>query len=435
MSEAGATTWTNWGRNVTARPSAVAHPRSTAEVSQILQRAAADNLRVKALGAGHSFTAIAATDGVQLHLDHLCSILSHDAATGRVRVQAGISLHQLNPRLKALGLALPNLGDVDAQSVAGAISTGTHGTGARLQGIAGAVVAVQLVLASGDIVEIDEKHPWFQAARVSLGALGIITEVTLQCVPAFLLHAREEPMALPALLDGLDGLVEDNDHFEFYWFPHTEKGLIKANNRVPEGTPAKPIGRFRGWLDDEFLSNTVFEGINRVAARRPNVIPRVNRISGSVLGAREYTDDSFNVFVSQRTVRFRESEFALPRAALPDVLAEFRRWFDDGHGLVSFPIEVRFTAPDDAWLSTGYERANCYVAVHQYWRSDHRAYFAAAQDIFTAHDGRPHWGKIHTLGADYFARAYPRFNDFVRTRDDLDPDRRFTNEYLARVLG
>jgi len=427
--------WENWGRSVRTQPVRQLTPASTAEVQTAVRDAARDHLQVKAYGAGHSFTSIAATEGVLLSLDRMNRILASDPDTGRVRVQAGLSLHDLNPQLKALGLALPNLGDVDPQSVAGAVSTGTHGTGHRLHGISNAVVGVQLVTAAGDVLEIDEQHEWFGASRVTLGALGIITEVTLQCVPAFLLHAREEPMALPEVLDRLPELVEKNDHFEFYWFPHTEKALIKRNNRVPDDTPVEPVSRFRHWLDDEFLSNTLFEQVNRVASKRRGLVPRINNISGSLLGAREYTSDSYDVFVSPRRVKFRESEFAMPRAALTGVIAELQDWFAAGHENISFPIEVRFTAADDVWLSTGHERDNCYVAVHQYWRNDPTAYFAAAQDIFTAHEGRPHWGKMHTLGADYFAQRYSRFGDFVAIRDELDPDRRFSNAYLDRVLG
>nr|MCW2728128.1 FAD-linked oxidoreductase [Aeromicrobium sp.] len=427
--------WQNWGRNVQAHPARIARPGSTAEVAAVVRDAVAAGHTVKAVGAGHSFTAIAATDGVLLRLDRMSAILATDTATGRVRVQAGASLHALNPQLKARGLALPNLGDVDPQSVAGAVSTGTHGTGDKLFGISQAVVGVQIVTATGDVLEIDEQHPWFGAGRVTLGALGIITEVTLQCVPAFLLHAREEPMALPAVMEQLDQLVADNDHFEFYWFPHTEKTSTKRNNRVPPGTPRQPVGRFRSWLDDQFLSNTAFEGINRVVAGRRSWIPRVNGVAASTLSAREYVDDSYNVFVSPRTVRFRESEFAMPREALPVVLDELAAWFGAGHENISFPIEVRFTAADDVWMSTGHERDNCYVAVHQYWRSDPTAYFAAAQDIFTAHGGRPHWGKMHTLDASYFAGTYARFGDFVAIRDELDPGRTFSNAYLDRVLG
>jgi FAD-linked oxidoreductase len=427
--------WTNWGRNVEAHPVRIAHPASTAEVVTIVLGAVSAGHRVKAVGASHSFTAIAATDGVLLRLDRMNAIVATDTARRRVRVQAGISLRNLNPLLLARGLALPNLGDVDPQSVAGAVSTGTHGTGGALFGISRAVVGVQLVTATGEVLEIDEHHPWFGASRVTLGALGIVTEVTLQCVAAFLLHAREEPMPLPAVLEQVDALVADNDHVEFYWFPHTEKTQVKRNNRVIEGTARQPLGRLRHWVDDELLSNTAFEGINRIVAKRRSWIPRVNAVAASALSAREYVDDSFEVFVSSRTVRFRESEFAMPRDALPHVLGELAAWFGAGHENISFPIEVRFTAADDVWMSTGHERDNCYVAVHQYWRTDHRAYFAAAQDIFTAHEGRPHWGKLHTLDATYLAQRYSRFADFVAIRDELDPGRTFGNPYLERVLG
>ncbi len=430
-----ASAWHNWAGNVRAHPLRVAEPTSTGEVSQLVQSATADGLTVKAVGAGHSFTAIAATEGVQLSLRRMDAVLDHDPASHRVRVQAGITLHDLNARLQALGLALPNLGDVDPQSLAGAISTGTHGTGGRLHGIAAAVIGLELVSGTGEVVEVDRQHPWFGAARVGLGALGIVTEVTLQCVPAFLLHAREEPMALGAVMDGLDELVDANDHMEFYWFPHTDKALLKRNNRVPVGTSRRPLPRWRHLLDDEIVSNGAFEAVNRLACRRPSLIPRMNRLAGSALGAREYVDHSYEVFVSPRRVRFRESEFAVPRAALPDVVAELTRWFDARHDLVSFPIEIRFTAADDIWLSTGHGRDNAYVAVHQYHRTDPARYFAAAQDIFVAHEGRPHWGKMHTLGPDHLGSVYPRFGDFLAVRDLADPHRVFANPYLSQVLG
>ena len=432
---AATTPWRNWAGNVRAHPMRVERPRSTAEVARIVERARADGLGVKAVGAGHSFTSIAATDGVQVSLERMTELLEHDPDTGRVRVQAGISLHALNPRLLELGLALPNLGDVDPQSVAGAISTGTHGTGGHLHGIAAAVVELQLVTGTGEVVDVDERHPWFGAARVGLGALGVVTEVTLQCVPAFLLHAREEPMALGNVMGGLDELIESNDHMEFYWFPHTDKALLKRNNRVAEGTARRPLPRWRRLLDDEIVSNGGFEVLNRLVRHRPSLIPHLNELAASALGAREYVDHSFEVFVSPRRVRFRESEFAVPRAALPEVVAELTRWFEAKHDLVSFPIEIRFTAADDIWLSTGSGRDNAYVAVHQYHRTDPSRYFAAAQDIFVAHDGRPHWGKMHSLGPDHLRRVYPHFDDFLAVRDAADPDRVLANPYLMQVLG
>lgn len=423
-------TWQNWGGNVAANPT-ILRPKNAEEVQALVTNSSA----IKAVGASHSFTSIAATDGVMLKLNAMSAVVGHDAARNRVRVQAGMSLNQLNRELLALGLAMPNLGDVDPQSVAGATSTGTHGTGAKLRGIADAIVALQLVTASGDILEIDETHPWFNAARVGLGALGIVTEVTLQCIPAYLLHAKERPMELPEVLANLDTLIDSNDHFEFYWFPHTEKALIKENNRMPAGTERKPLPRWRHQLDDEFLSNVLYERVQRVATRKQRFVPTINKISGSLLGAREYTDHSFDVFVSPRRVRFCESEFALPRSAAKDAIAALQSWFASSGERISFPIEVRFAAADDIWMSTGHERDNVYIAVHQYHRQNFEKYFAAAQEIFTAHEGRPHWGKLHTLGAEYFETVYPRFNDFVAVRNELDPGRRFTNAYLDRVLG
>ena len=401
-----------------------------------MQQAATDGLRVKAVGAGHSFTAIGATDGVLLHLDHLSSILSHDAATGRVRVQAGISLHQLNPRLKALGLALPNLGDVDPQSVAGAISTGTHGTGGRLQGIAAAVVGVQLVLADGAVVEIDEQHPWFQAARVSLGALGIITEVTLQCVPAFLLHAREEPMALPEVLSRIDEMVEDNDHFEFYWFPHTEKTLIKRNNRVPAGTERDPVGRFRGWLDDRFLSNTLFEGINRAVAHRPPADSP--RQPDQRIGDRRPR-------VHRRLVqRLRlRAHRAVPRVRVRHAPRGPARRARRAPGVVR-----RRPRADLVPHRGALHRTRRRVAVHrarprQLLRGGapvlaHRLPGVLRRDAGHLHGprGTPALGQAaHARRERTSPTATPRFDDFVPIRDEVDPDRRFTNDYLDRVLS
>ncbi len=428
-------TWTNWAGSASAEPVRVAYPRSTAEVAAIVKEASAAGLCVKAIGAGHSFTAIGVTDGVLLRLNKMARILDVDPTGGRVRMQAGISLRKLNPALRHYGLALPNLGDVDPQSIAGAVSTGTHGTGGHLQGIAAAIVGLEMVTADGAVVSIDEGHELFGAARVGLGALGIITEVTLQCVPAFLLHADERPMRLDAVVDNLDSLVDDNNHFEFYWFPHTDRTSTKRNNRVPAGTQREPLGTARAFIDDELLSNGAFELLNRVARRKRDWVPRINRLSASVLSARSYTDHSYDVFVSPRRVTFCESEFALPRAALPAALADLRAWIDSHDETISFPVEVRFAAADNIWMSTGYERDNAYIAVHQYHRIPHKRYFAAAQTIFTSYEGRPHWGKLHNLDATYLRKRYARFDDFVAVRDRLDPDRVFGNDYLARVLG
>ncbi len=429
------TTWVNWGRSAIAHPTAVLRPTSTAEVVEIVREAAAVGRTVKAVGSGHSFTAIAATDGVMIEMTRMTRLLHADAATGLVRVEGGLPLHRLNPLLDQLGLALPNLGDIDHQTITGAVSTGTHGTGGRLHGIAKAVVGVKLVTGTGEVLDLAEGDELFGAARVSLGALGVVTEVVLQCVPAFLLHAREEPMALDAVWEQLDHLVDDNDHFELYWWPHTRRTSTKRNNRVPAGTERRPVGRARHLLEDEVLSNGAFGAICRLGTARPGWVPGINRLNARALSAREYTDRSFDVFCSPRRVRFREMEYAVPREAVQDVVEELAAFVERSDFTVSFPVEIRFTAPDDVWMSTGHERANAYVAVHQYVQRPFEQYFEGAEAIFTAYEGRPHWGKIHTRDAAYLAEHYSRFGDFVAARDRLDPERTFANAYLDRVLG
>ncbi|WP_343602517.1 D-arabinono-1,4-lactone oxidase [Mycobacterium sp.] len=431
------TTWTNWAGTSTAQLAGVESPGSLAELQDAVASATGRGLRVKPIGASHSFTSIGQTDGVQLRLDRLTGIVDADTDSGLVTVRAGTRLLALNEALWQLGMAMTNLGDVDVQTISGAVSTGTHGTGARMGGIATQLRALDLVLADGSLLHCtaEQNAEVFAAARVGLGALGVITAVTLQCEPAYALSAAEAPEPLDAVLADLDANIDDNDHFEFYWFPHTHRVLTKRNNRVPSGTPLRPVGRLRHYVEDELLPNKVFEGIQRVTTRWPHLIPRANAMSVYALSARDYVDRSYRVFASVRSVRFREMEYAVPRTAVRHVLAEVEAYLRRSGELVGFPVEVRFAAADDIWLSTANERDSAYIAVHQYHRRDHRTYFDAVEAIARAVDGRPHWGKMHNRCAGDLRPAYPHFDEFVALRDKLDPGRVFGNEYLTRVLG
>jgi L-gulono-1,4-lactone dehydrogenase len=430
------TTWTNWAGTASADVTVV-HPASIAELTRTVTSAAERGQRVKAIGAGHSFTDIGVTDGAQLRLDRLAGIVKADRATGLVTVLAGTRLHALNEALWQLGLSMTNLGDIDVQTVSGAISTGTHGTGVKLGGIATQVRALELVLADGSLLRCsaDENPDIFAAARVGLGALGVIATVTLQCEPAYALAAAEAPGSLDEVLDELDENLVGNDHFEFYWFPHTRRVLTKRNNRVLPGTDLRPVGRLRHWVDDDLLSNRIFDGVNRLTTRRPALIPRANAIAARLLSARDYIDRSHRVFASVRTVRFREMEYAVPRAAVPQVLSEIERYLAGSDELIGFPVEVRFAAADDIWLSTAYGRETGYIAVHQYHRREHEPYFRAVEAIAMDVGGRPHWGKLHYRDAASLRTAYEHHDDFVELRHKLDPERMFGNEYLTRVLG
>ncbi|WP_127784279.1 D-arabinono-1,4-lactone oxidase [Rhodococcus sp. X156] len=430
-------TWTNWAGNQHADPHTVARPTSTAELAEVVCAAAAAGERVKPVGSGHSFTGIALTDGVQVDLGLLTGLVSADPSSGLVTVRAGTTLRRLNTVLAQLGLAMTNLGDVDAQTLAGALSTGTHGTGCRFGGLATQVRALELVLADGSVVTASptENPELFSAARVGLGALGVLSTVTLQTEPTYTLHAREEPMPLREVLDNLPELVRDNDHFELYWFPHTTATLTKRNNRLPADAVPQPLPRGRALLEDEVLSNGLFQLTCRLGRSRPRLVPRINRVASRVLGAREYSDVSHRVLVSPRRVRFVEMEYAVPTAAVGEALAGIERVIAEHHLRVSFPVEVRFAAADDVPLSTASGRDSAYLAVHVFRGEPFERYFRAVEAVMDRLHGRPHWGKMHYQDAATLRQRYPRFDEFTAVRAAVDPERRFGNDYLERVLG
>ncbi|MFE7099521.1 D-arabinono-1,4-lactone oxidase [Streptomyces erythrochromogenes] len=430
-----ATAWRNWAGNVTATPTRVVTPASVGELQEAVRRAAEDGLRVKAVGTGHSFTAAAATDGVLVRPQALAGIRSIDRAAGTVTVAAGTALKDLNRALAAEGLSLTNMGDIMEQTVSGATSTGTHGTGRDSASIAAQIRALELVTADGELLTCSEKEnpEVFAAARVGIGALGIVTAITFAVEPLFFLTAREEPMGFDRVTAEFEEHFAENEHFEFYWFPHTGNCNTKRNNRS-QG-PAAPPGPVSAWVEDELLSNGLFQAVNTLGRAVPATIPSIARVASRALSARTYTDIPYKVFTSPRRVRFVEMEYALPRGAVVEALRELRAMVDRSGLRISFPVEVRTAPADDIALSTASGRDTAYIAVHMYKGTPYQAYFTAAEHIFTAHGGRPHWGKVHTRDAAYFSRVYPRFGEFTALRDRLDPDRVFGNDYLRRVLG
>ncbi|MEU0256743.1 D-arabinono-1,4-lactone oxidase [Streptomyces sp. NPDC006184] len=428
-------TWRNWGGNVSARPARQVTPASVEELAAAVRRAREDGLKVKAVGTGHSFTSIAATDGVLIRPQLLTGIRDIDRTSMTVTVEAGTPLKRLNAALAREGLSLTNMGDIMEQTVSGATSTGTHGTGRESGSIAAQIRALELVTADGSVLTCSEQEnpDVFAAARVGLGALGIVTALTFAVEPLFLLTAREEPMPLERVLAEFDQLWAENEHFEFYWFPHTGSTNTKRNNR--SAGPERPVGRLAGWFEDEFLSNGVFQVAQWAGRAAPATVPAIARISSRALSARTYTDIPYKVFTSPRRVRFVEMEYAVPRAALTETLRELKAVVDRSGLRVSFPVEVRTAPADDITLSTASGRDSAYIAVHMFRGTPYQAYFTAAERVLTAHEGRPHWGKVHTRDADYLARVYPRFGEFTALRDRLDPERLFQNDYVRRVLG
>lgn len=432
------TTWRNWSGLENASGLRPVTPHDVDDVVAEVRRAAERGETVKMAGTGHSFTGIARPEHTLLLPQGLTGVTKVDRDAMTVTVRSGTQLKVFNAALEELGLSLHNMGDIAEQTLAGAVSTGTHGTGGRTAGLAAQVVGLELVTGDGSVVRADasENPEVLELARVGLGALGIVTSVTFAVEELFLLRAEERPMPWAEAVSTFDDLVAAHDHVDMYWFPHTDRMLVKTNTRA--GTDlslAEPLPRWRHLLDDDLLSNTVF-GLQTAALNRvPRAIPAANRLASRLLGARTYTDIAPCVFTSPRRVVFREMEYAVPREAGVAALTEARRLFESSGLTVSFPIEIRVAPADDVPLSTAYQRDSVYLAFHTHRDADHERYFALMEPMLKDLGGRPHWGKLHTRSAADLADLYPRFSDFLALRDRFDPARVFANGYLGRVLG
>ena len=414
--------WRNWAGNQRSTPVRIERPRSEADVVALVRAAAADGRRVKVVGAGHSFTAIARTDDVLVTLDNMGAVVGIDHDTGQVRVEAGARLFNLNPQLHAAGLAMPNLGDIAYQSVAGATSTSTHGTGLGFSSIAAGVVGMRLVAGDGIVVVLgpNDDPDLLEVARVGLGALGIITEVTLQCVPAFNLHAVEEVLPADEVLDSFDEMAAATDHIEFFWMPHTDLAMRS---------------RWKRFKNKELMENAAFGAFNHIGRMAPSLIPHLNGLVASEGDRAEYLTTSYEVFASPRRVRFYEMEYGVPAEYGIEAL---RRVMDLVQNLgrpISFPIEYRILGPDQIPLSTSVGRPTAYIAVHVFRRTPYEDYFRGVEQIMDDYGGRPHWGKLHFQTSDSLGGRYPQWYRFQAARRRLDPTGRFANDYLDRVLG
>ena len=426
---------TNWSKLQRFQPREIFAPRSEDELAGIVRRAASEGRRVKVMGAGHSFTAIAVTPDFHVRIDALEQLHEVDRTSGLVTVGAGITLKKLNRLLDRHGLALTNMGDIDKQSIAGAISTGTHGTGLAYGGIATQVRGLRLLTPAGESVDIDAQTDadLFACARVGLGALGIITRVTLQAVPAFRIHAVETSHPLDEVLEAWPEMIRTNDHVEFFFMPGGRNAARKVNNRTD--APADPLPRARYAADKLLGENVGFGVINRVARRMPRAAPAVAKLINNSSTDRDYTDVSHKVFTTPRWVHFYESEWSVPLAELEGVVREVNQFARTLGKPVTFPIEVRCAAADDIPLSTANGEQRGYLAAHVFWGTPYDEYFTGVWSIVRNVGGRPHWGKMHAETAETLAPVYPEWDRFQAVRGRVDPEGRFSNSYLDRVLG
>jgi FAD-linked oxidoreductase len=422
----------NWSGALRFQPQAIVYPRSETEIAACVQQAAQAGHKLRLIGAGHSFSPLIHTPDVLMSLDHFQGILRFDIATGEVEVKAGTRLYQLSQALAKLGRALENLGDIDRQSIAGAISTGTHGTGLGFGGLATQVTGLWLITANGEthFCSATENPELFAAARVSLGTLGVISRVRVRTVPRFRLELQQHKESVTDVLAKLPQTLAENRHFEFFYFPHTDVAQTKYSNP----TEAEPTTGWKDLLHDLVMENLAFKGLSEISRRVPGAPIPVAKTCGAALSSRTKISDSYRVFAVPRLVKFNEMEYCLPLDAFPEAFQELKKLIATQRLAVHFPIECRFGRGDDIWLSPAYGRDSAYIAVHQYQGMPYHDYFRQAEQIFRAHGGRPHWGKMHDLRAADFAGLYPHWDAFGGMRARLDPQGVFLSPYLQRLL-
>jgi L-gulono-1,4-lactone dehydrogenase len=429
--------WTNWAHTVACLPTRVAIPNDPAEVVAVLTAARRQGLSVKPVGSGHSFTPVAATDGVQVRLDRLTGLIRTDfdpgSGSGTATVAAGTTIRTLNAELARLGLGLANMGDIDVQTVAGAVATGTHGSGRDSASLSALVTAIEIALPDGSLVRCSaaEEPDLFQAGRLGLGALGIVTSLTFQVEQAFLLHAVEEPAHLDEILERFDEYAAE-EHLDLYWIPFTGSAQVKRFRRTHD--PQRPLSRMSRWWAD-LGENDGIEFVQRFTRAAPRYTTVANRVTARLISRRDYIDTAPSVLTRIRRIKWCEMEYAVPRRVAVPAIREFRRLTTQGPWRIAFPVEIRLAPADDVWLSPAFGRDTVHISCHAYPRTDYAGWFAAAEELFGSYGGRPHWGKLHTRDAGYLEQVHPRMAEFRKIRNRVDPDRLMGNDYLRLVLG
>lgn len=424
----------NWSGYIEWQPAQLEYPGSEAEVQQLVQKALEQRKKVRIVGSSHSFMPLWTTQDILLSLDNYQGIVAVDQDKMQVTVKAGTKLYVLGDLLAQHGLAMENLGDIDRQSIGGTIGTGTHGTGLSFGSISTQVVQLRLVNGKGEIRQCsaDENPSLFKAAQVSLGALGIITEITIQCVPAYRLALQNLQEPLDLVLRELPARYRNNRNFEFYWFPYTDKAWTKSSNMV---TDQADKVNWLNYLVEYGLENYAFKLLCELAYYVPTLTEKIARFSASAIAPVRKVYQSHKVYATQRLVRFNEMEYSVPIEAQAEVMKAIQALFERKRFRIHFPIENRVVKGDDIYLSPAHGRDSAYIACHAYAKKDPLPYFDAVEEIFLAHEGRPHWGKMNTLSHEQALERYPAFGTFLQHRAAEDPDRVFDNAYLHRLLG
>lgn len=426
--------WNNWSGLVRSVPQKVVYPASIEDVVTVVRECKMANKTLRLVGAGHSFTPLAATDDVLMSLDNLSGLIEVHSSDQTALAWAGTRLHDLGPLLWQNGLAMENMGDIDSQSIAGAISTGTHGTGGRFGVLATQVIEITAVLGTGEVVTCSKtvNPELFSALQVSLGAVGVIVKVKLKCTKAFRLRYESRRVKLEDCLNNLDAYRNDYRHFEFYCFPYSDSCQVKLMSETDAPATNHPV---RDYFNQIIMENWAFGALSFACRSIPGLCRPVSRFSASNVPAGSEIGESYEVFATPRLVKFNEMEYNIPAAELPAVVREVLARIEQQQIPVHFPIECRYVRKDDITMSPASGRDSAYVAVHMYKGMPHEGYFREMEEIFLRHNGRPHWGKMHYLTAPKLAEKYPNWQRFLEIRRQSDPDGVFLNPYLQSLFG
>ncbi len=433
MSNSQQNNWSNWSGSVQCNPKEIKTPSSQEEILSIINNCAEQKSTIRVVGSGHSFTGLVGTQGTIISLDLYQGLENIDPSNNVATVLAGTKLKSLGELLLNNGLAQANLGDIDVQSIAGAASTGTHGTGVTLGSVSTQIMEITLLTAKGEIIVCSENQnkDVFKAAQVSLGTLGIITKIKLQLVPAYKLKYVRAKNSLDDCLNNIEKYKKENRNFEFYWFPHTNGVQMKTLN-ITDEEPTK--SSFMKYFNDMVLENGAFKVLSELCRLFPSLCKRVSKISAAAVSTGVDINYSTKIYATPRLVKFQEMEYNLPAEKAVEVLKEMRDCINTANFKVHFPIEVRFVKADDMYLSPAYQRDSVYIAVHMYKGMEYKTYFDAMETIFKKYNGRPHWGKMHTRTAKELSQLYPMWNKFQEIRNQLDPNGLFMNDYLKKLM-
>jgi FAD-linked oxidoreductase len=426
--------WSNWSGGVVCKPREIVAPHDEVDLAAAVRKADGP---VRTPGTGHSFTPLNETNGTIVDLAAFNGLKGFDPHAETATFGAATPLWEVGPLIYPLGFGLKNMGDIDRQTLGGVVGTGTHGTGPTLKSFSAEVAGFRLLLASGEVLHCskDENAEIFEGGRTSMGALGVMTEITMSVRPAYKLVENNFLLPVDELYEKLADLVAATRHFEFFLFPYADVAVCKSLDESKDDAPTpRSAEELRERGDRVGGDSRTFQWINEVLPYAPFGLKPAHRLFSQLMPGSGRVRWSHEIFPSPRPVRFNEMEYAVPYEKGPETIREIVKMIRTRRINTGFPLEYRTVAADDVWMSPFYQRPSATIAVHQYHRVDTRQLFDACESIFRQVGGRPHWGKRHTRTGTELAEIYPQYQAFRNLRSRLDPKGKFLNAHLKALF-